>query len=202
MLLRDGLRLRTPSHYTVHQQPGNRIARPVKEIEHRLMPLHQSNLVRIRIKPQRPLVDCAASPLTKRWKLGQFSDTVRHAAWIFRDQPLRQRHVAKRGCEEDVRFRATPQQESRHIRRLADTPLGWRRVVIVVAGVDASPMIQEQRRYRHGPGAMQGSPRVHSFRVDQRRVTSQHLSQLSLQPCPSCIMHRLVGTVLRHFLSV
>ena len=123
---------------------------------------------------------------------------MRQAARILRDQPLRQRHIAERSCQEDVRFRAALQQESRHVRRLADTPLRRRRVVILVAGVDSSPMIQEQRRHRHCPRAMQGSPRVHPLRIDQRRVRSQHLRQLIGQPCPRGLMHRLVRTLLRH----
>lgn len=122
MLFRDRVRLRTTRQQAVHQQPCRRIARRVQEIEHRLLPLHQSDLVRIRIKAQRPLVDCAAASLiANRRELRRFADPVRQAAPILSHQPFRQRHIAYRRCQENVRFRAALQQESRHVRRLADS---------------------------------------------------------------------------------
>jgi hypothetical protein len=69
-------------------------------------------------------------------------------------------------------------------------------MVILVACIDPSAMIQEKRRYGHGSGAMQGSPRVDPFRFDQRRVGRKHRCQLVGEPCPRRLMHLLIALLL------
>lgn len=70
--------------------------------------------------------------------------------------------------------------------------------MIFVAGIDASPVIQKNGRRLYRSRAVQGSSRVHSFGIDKGSIGRQHGRQVTGEPRPGGLMHRLVGLMLRH----
>src|SRR5262245_1732443 len=105
------------------------------------MTLEQRDLVWIRVERERRLIDRRGPRVVAGWrKCWAFPDSIRHAFGIAVDETGGQLAIAERRREEDVWRRSTSEEEARHVWCFPDRPLGRRRLVILVARVDARAM--------------------------------------------------------------
>jgi len=105
----------------------------------------ERDLVGVGIESEGPLQNGPAAALVSNGReVGQAADAVGDAAGFFGNQFGGEFAVTECRGEEDVWRRATIEEIASDLGSFADAPLGGSGIVVVIAGVDVSAVIQKE----------------------------------------------------------